>query len=116
MTPSLSQPTRPGNASTTVTVDRNSSLILAAESYVRERREPRIGDLLYLALTDIKDFVGTCAEKLQGPVLDYGSGGAPYKDLFTAVDRYVCADMLPGPGIDLVLQPNGKTGEPAGSY
>ena len=94
----------------------NSSEILGDSTYLRERTDPSIRDLFYLALSDLKNFVARTAPKFEGAILDYGCGGSPYRDLFSRCMRYTRADMLPGSGIDLVLTPDGKTDEPSGAY
>ena len=97
-------------------VEKNSADILAAQAYLDERKTPRARDLLFLSLTDLKAFVSQCAPEVEGEILDYGCGGSPYAELFTRAKRYVRADMLPGPGVDLVLPADGGTDEPAGAY
>ena len=94
----------------------NSAEVLAAENYVRERTIPKLRDMFYLCLTDLRDFVATHAGKFTGSVLDYGCGGSPYRALFQNCRRYVRADMLAGPGVDIVLTANGKTVESEGRY
>jgi SAM-dependent methyltransferase len=94
----------------------NSAEILAAGNYIRERTNPNLGDIFYLCLLDLKNFVASRAGKFNGSVLDYGCGGSPYKSLFENCNRYVRADMLAGPSVDLVLGADGKTLEPNSSY
>ncbi len=98
------------------TQPRNSSAILAEERYLRERRNPSFRDKSYLALADLKEFVQRIAPKMNGRLLDYGCGGAPYRDLFANCPAYVRADMLQTPEIDLVLAPDGSTNEPDSTY
>jgi len=95
---------------------RNSSAILAEERYLRERRDPSFRDKSYLALADLQEFVRRTAPKMNGRLLDYGCGGAPYRDLFANCPVYVRADMLQAPEIDLVLASDGSTNEPDATY
>jgi SAM-dependent methyltransferase len=73
--------------------------ILSANEYVRQRIEPRVGDPLYLCLSDLfialKALIPTGAAR----VLDYGCGGSPYRTLFTLCETYHRAD-LSGDGLD----------------
>jgi hypothetical protein len=94
----------------------NSAEILADARYLRERAQPSVKDLFFLILSDLRKLVARHAPSFQGLVFDYGCGGSPYRDLFRSANQYIRADMLPGPGVDLVLSPDGKTGEPAGVY
>lgn len=94
----------------------NSAEILANARYLRERTQPSIKDLFFLCLLDLREFVARHAPNFQGLVFDYGCGGSPYRDLFTRANQYIRADMLAGPSVDLVLSPDGKTGEPSGVY
>jgi SAM-dependent methyltransferase len=96
--------------------EANSTEILGDAKYVRERIHPKIGDLFYLCLSDLRGFLAAKAGNFEGIILDYGCGGSPYKQLFTRCKRYVGADMLPGPGVDLVLDSAGKTQEPPGTF
>ena len=94
----------------------NSAEVLADSKYLQERTRPSYGDLFFLSLKDVREFVARCAPNFEGMVMDYGCGGSPYRELFTRASPYIRADMLAGPKVDLVLSAEGKTEEPAGVY
>lgn len=94
----------------------NASTIIGADDYVRERMEPKITDLSCITLQDVKRFIENCAPQIEGAIFDYGCGGTPYKALFHRTTRYVGADMLPGPSVDVVLSPDGMTHQEDSSY
>ena len=96
--------------------ERLLGLSLADRQYVRERVSPRYRDLHYLCLSDLRKVVAEFAEQVRGRVFDYGCGGAPYRELFGQCERYVGADVTPGPRVDRVLQENGLTDERSGEY
>src|SRR5258708_38872069 len=55
---------------------------LASPDYVRQRLEPRPGDLSYLHLSDLLLAVNVLIPKRVARVLDFGCGGAPPRPLF----------------------------------
>lgn len=89
---------------------------LAADAYVRSRLQPRRRQGDYLILRDILTLLGPFARDVRGRLFDYGSGGAPYRALFAGVTGYVRADVTPGPLVDRLLEPDGRTGEPDASF
>jgi SAM-dependent methyltransferase len=94
----------------------NSAGVLAAHNYLRERRSPGLCDLSCLILQDIQNLIRRTAPKMDGKLLDYGCGGAPYKDLFANCLGYVGADMLAGPDVDVVLTQEGMLGGRPNEY
>jgi SAM-dependent methyltransferase len=62
--------------------------------YLRERRDPRPGDPMYLHLSDLALALRAAVDALGQPadVLDFGCGGSPYRDLFEGA-RYRRADF-----------------------
>mgnify|MGYP001317720839 CR=1 FL=1 len=76
---------------------------LAADAYVRSRLHPRRRQGDYLILRDILTLLGPFAGDVRGRLFDFGSGGAPYRALFTGVTDYVRADVTPGPLVDRLL-------------
>jgi SAM-dependent methyltransferase len=90
--------------------------LLADEAYVRRRLDPKLWDLDYLVLTDLRELVLKVAGVVRGRLLDYGSGAAPYRAYFKHCTEYVAADVTPGPNIDRLLEPDGSTSEPADAY
>lgn len=89
---------------------------LSASGYVRARQEPRWREGDYLILSDVNRFVVEAVKEVGGEVFDYGCGGAPYAGLFAGCRRYVKADVVPGPAVDVVLPADGGTGEAGESY
>ena len=89
--------------------------VLSTEDYVRQRLNPSPFDVDYLHLKDLGALVRGIAPEVRGVVFDFGSGGAPYARLFNRCERYLAADLEPGPSVDRVLQPDGRTDEPDGS-
>lgn len=88
------------------------------DRYVRERLEPRWRDFDYLAFMDLRSVVGGFAASLPvgASVFDYGCGGAPYERLFAHCGRYVRADLVPGPRVEVRLRADGLTDEPAACH
>jgi SAM-dependent methyltransferase len=80
---------------------------LSDQEYLRERSEPRPGDLFYLHLSDLfmamKELVPVNADR----VLDYGCGGSPYRNLFQA-HTYHRADLAGGDGLDFQYGEDGR--------
>jgi len=89
---------------------------LAADGYLRQRLKPGLRDHTYLCLTDVLAEVSNFAGPARGSVFDYGCGGAPYETLFEQASRYVRADILPGPRVQVVLNPDGSTAEADASH
>ncbi len=76
--------------------------LLSENSYLRERMQPRVGDSLYLHLSDLllalKDLIVSSAPR----VLDFGCGGSPYRSLFSCVE-YHGADLPDNAARDITL-------------
>jgi SAM-dependent methyltransferase len=70
------------------------------------------GDFHYIVLSFLHDWlVRTAVPAAQGVLLDYGSGGQPYRAVFEArVEKYIAADvrLTPGRVLDIVLEPDGR--------
>jgi SAM-dependent methyltransferase len=91
--------------------------ILRNDDYLRQRLDPGLGDLEYLAHRDLLEVILLLCTGLQGRLLDYGCGGSPYCRVLPQFAPYVRADITTGEGIDLVLDSRGNLpGEPDGSY
>lgn len=86
------------------------------DAYVASRLRPRWRDEHCLILQDILGLVRPFAAEVRGALFDYGSGGGPYRSLFQGIQRYVRADVTPGPNVDRQLPSTGLTEEPADSY
>lgn len=67
------------------------------------------GDVHYIVLSFINAWmIENALPAAQGVLLDYGSGGQPYRALFeTKVSKYLAADVQPTPGcaLDITLEP-----------
>ena len=79
---------------------------LEDSGYLRERQEPRPGDVFYLHLRDVLDAIRAHATSKKIRVLDFGSGGSPYRFLFPNAE-YLRAD-LEGEGLDFTISPEGR--------
>lgn len=89
--------------------------ILSEETYLANRLRPSLRELDHLIFRDLLKVVGRFAEGCEGDLLDYGSGGSPYRSLFPKVRRYVAADILPGPRVTLALGADGSVPLPDAS-
>lgn len=90
--------------------------LLAGEDYVRRRLQPKLWDLDYLVLKDLRQLVETLAQHTRGRVFDYGCGAAPYRAFFKHCTEYIGADVTPGPQIDRLLDADGLTAELPDAY
>src|SRR5262249_49528624 len=66
---------------------------IQTEYYLRQRMEPWPGDSLYLHLADLRMAIEGLRSDEPLVILDYGSGGLPYRSLFPPAD-YGRADFL----------------------
>ena len=87
---------------------------LSDARYLRERIAPRWRDFDYLAFSDLREVVRRFAATAPAgaSVFDYGCGGAPYEQLFSHCARYVRADLVAGPRVEVRLRADGLTDEP----
>jgi len=83
------------------------TLILDNSDYNRQRVDPRIGDPLYIHLSDLKLFIDSITNRRYESILDYGCGGSPYKQLFQT-PRYLRADYTNMPNLDYLIGEDGK--------
>jgi len=89
---------------------------LAADSYVRERLQPRPGDPLYLHLSDLLQALGASIPLPGAKILDYGCGGSPYRTLHPSPACYHRADYPGVPGIDFQFGPDSRIHAPDSFY
>ena len=70
------------------------------------------GDFHYIVLSFIHDWlIKTALPSAHGTLLDYGSGGQPYRALFESkVQSYIAADVQSTPGrqVDVILTPGAR--------
>lgn len=90
--------------------------ILSGEGYLAHRLDPPYRDLDHLIFRDLLKVIRRFASECEGDLLDYGSGGSPYRNLFPKVTRYVAADILPGPRVTLALGADGSVPLPDGTF
>ena len=64
---------------------------ITRDEYIRERISPAYGDLHYLHLSDLLDFIRPLSRENYNRVLDFGCGGSPYRTLFTCNQYITCA-------------------------
>jgi len=88
------------------------SEILNADGYLDRRLNPPLSDLDHLIFRDLLRVIRRFAASARGRLLDYGSGGSPYRALFPEVTCYEAADITPGPRVTLPLAADGSV--PAG--
>jgi SAM-dependent methyltransferase len=79
---------------------------LADQEYLRQRLAPKPGDPLYLHLSDLVLAIRDLLPSNVSRVLDYGSGGSPYRPLFENC-IYQSAD-LSGKGLDFEFGPDAR--------
>ena len=87
---------------------------LAAEEYLRQRMDPKPGDPLYLHLSDLLLAISQLSPVNHARILDYGSGGSPYRALFEK-STYHRAD-LNGPDLDFNYAPDARLPIEVGGY
>lgn len=88
---------------------------LANNEYIRQRLSPRPGDPDYLCLIDLKDAIAAMARLDAHRVLDFGSGGSPYRALFSG-GTYHRADLSGDPTLDFVYGPDSQLPADLGGY
>jgi SAM-dependent methyltransferase len=84
------------------------SEILHADSYLDRRLNPPLSDLDHLIFEDLLRVIRRFAGTARGRLLDYGSGGSPYRVLFPDVSSYEAADITPGPRVTMPLSTDGS--------
>lgn len=80
--------------------------MLVDTDYNRQRLAPEHNDPYYVPLSDLREFLNKVIFDSYDAVLDYGSGGSPYRPLFRS-DRYVRADYVCCNGIDIQINSDG---------
>jgi SAM-dependent methyltransferase len=79
--------------------------LLESNPYLRERLQPTPGDEFYLHLSDLLIAIRSMSAVKYSKVLDYGSGGSPYRRLFEPT-VYHRADLEGGPNLDFTYGPS----------
>jgi SAM-dependent methyltransferase len=110
-----SRSTQPTNSVSRVS-DPDIGVGLHAAEYIRERLDPRPGDVYYLHLSDlllgIKDLIPQNVDR----VLDFGCGGSPYRTLFGPC-TYHRADLTgSAAGLDLEYGADAALSAPSADY
>jgi SAM-dependent methyltransferase len=79
---------------------------LVTDEYVRQRIAPCAGDEFYLHLADLLTALELLADFHAPSVLDFGSGGAPYRGRFSG--HYTCADLADNTNADITIGADGR--------
>jgi SAM-dependent methyltransferase len=87
---------------------------LADFEYLRQRLEPRPGDEFYLCLSDLLIAIRNLIPSGAARILDYGSGGSPYRSLFGNC-VYHRADLT-GESLDFTYGPDARLDPSVGRY
>lgn len=88
---------------------------IASLEYVRERKNPKPTDRLYLMLSDLREALENLPDYNPSRILDFGSGGSPYRDLFPNID-YQRADFAHSDDLDYIIEPGRKLDAPDASF
>jgi len=88
---------------------------LADQSYNRSRWEPTPDLRGYIVSADLRQGLEKLRSEDALKVLDYGSGGSPYRGLFPNAD-YKRADCVDLPGLDYVFGDDEKIAEADGTF
>jgi SAM-dependent methyltransferase len=80
---------------------------LSEADYLKQRLSPQPGEALYLHLSDLLIALRELIPKDLAKVLDYGSGGSPYRPLFGSC-TYHRADLSGGNNLDFEYGPDAK--------
>jgi SAM-dependent methyltransferase len=88
---------------------------LASQEYLRQRFKPQPGDPFYLVLSDLLMALNQLIPANVSRVLDYGSGGSPYKPLFEGC-IYHRADFAGQKSLDFEYGPDARLPASAGGY
>jgi SAM-dependent methyltransferase len=87
---------------------------LATRDYVRQRVSPSLDDYFYLHLADLLEALKLLADFDAPAVLDFGSGGAPYRTLFSG--HYACADIADAATADIDIGSDGRLPASIGAF
>jgi len=85
----------------------DTKMDLDEAGYLRQRLTPQPGDGFYLALSDILFALKGLIPSNLSKVLDYGSGGSPYRPLFGSC-TYHRADLSGGNNLDFEYGPDAR--------
>jgi len=88
---------------------------IVGDAYLRERWQPRPGDLLYLHLSDLRLALKELESDAEVKVLDYGCGSSPYRALFPNAE-YCRADYLATDDLDYVVGEHQRIAESDGFF
>ncbi|MBE2238302.1 MAG: methyltransferase domain-containing protein [Caldilineaceae bacterium] len=100
----------------TAPLSQNIAENIQNDKYLQERTAPRPGDLgFYLHLSDLKLALDSIATDRRILVLDYGSGGSPYRHLFANAE-YRRADFREFKDIDYIINESGGVEESPNTF
>ena len=80
--------------------------VLQLDEYLRQRQQPKPGDLIYLHLADLRRALAEFKTEARIAILDYGCGGSPYRCLFPNA-TYHCADHAYTKDLDFTINADG---------
>jgi SAM-dependent methyltransferase len=89
--------------------------IINDDAYLRARLQPRPGELTYLHLRDLRSALETIATTEPLRILDFGSGGSPYRPLFPNA-QYYRADLTDTPQLDFVIRADSTIDTAGGQF
>lgn len=76
--------------------------VISEDAYLRERLTPAPGEQLYLHLADLRLAMQRAATAEPLAILDFGSGGSPYRSFFPHA-QYTRADIAGTPNVDYII-------------
>jgi SAM-dependent methyltransferase len=88
---------------------------ILADAYQAERSTPKPGDALYLPLADLSLAIHRFRSNERMMILDYGSGGSPYRSLFPN-SEYRRADVIAAEGMNYRIAEDQTIPEASGTF
>jgi SAM-dependent methyltransferase len=88
---------------------------ILADDYQLERSSPKPGDPFYLPLSDLSLAINRFRSNERMTILDYGSGGSPYRSLFPN-SEYRRADVIQAEGLDYRIAEDQSIPEASGIF
>lgn len=88
---------------------------IESNEYLRQRFAPRVGDPVYLHLSDLRIAMDMVKTDACIKVLDFGCGGSPYRQLFSNAE-YRRADYLETSDLDYIIRDDAHIDEADESF
>ena len=89
--------------------------LLQTDDYLRQRLEPRPGDIYYLHLADLREAMLRASRTPARRIIDFGCGGSPYRSYFPGA-VYHRADLEGTEGVDFTFREDSRVPVPDESY